>query len=485
MGKAADEGAVAAAESVPAHVHNLYATVYSFNLFTITDGAIRVIVLLHLNNLGFSPISIALVFTLYELAGVLTNLFGGFVGVRHGLKLTLFVSVSLQVLGLTLLMLVTPIFGDLEDEASVSDDTRANVIVYITLCQMLSGISKDFMKLSCKSVPKLVTKPDDADDRLFKLVAWVTGLKNSFKGFGHLLGAVLVEFAGFEWAVGVLIVIIFAIIPVPALWMDRRLGQGSKKMARFTPKAFKGTWNINVLSLARIFLFGSRDTWFEIAAPIFIRESLAWPEFSVGLFMGAYIVMYGGLQTASTKLYHGSKADAEAGTSKGRVFSGPPTERSVPGWAYGTAGFLLLWGSVLYPLYRKDVEAKDAGGDDDTWQWAIGATLIVGLVFYAVGFAMNSAIHSYLIVLYASKDKLTMQIGSYYSANAMGRLVGTVLSGVIFQFTEEQFGLSVNLWVAAAFMAVAGFVGTFLRPHVEPTHPGKEHTGDTTASASV
>jgi hypothetical protein len=146
---------------------------------------------------------------------------------------------------------------------------------------MVSGVSKDFMKISCKTVPKLVTK-DGEQGKLFKLVAWVTGLKNSVKGFGSILGAVLVEFAGFEVAVGVLLAVIIAIIPVPLLVMDRDLGRGNKSTARFSWAVFKKSPNVNYLSLARFFLFGSRDVWYEIAAPVFLRSVLGWPEFTVG-----------------------------------------------------------------------------------------------------------------------------------------------------------------------------------------------------------
>ncbi|GBG32964.1 Hypothetical Protein FCC1311_091902 [Hondaea fermentalgiana] len=475
-----DEPSRAPAANEPRSIRNLYVTVYSFNLFTITDGAIRLVVLLHAAALGFSPIQIAIMFTLYELAGVFTNLFGGIIGTRYGLKVSLFISLGTQVVGLVMLLLTTIIFPEVEDD-NVSEEVRIRVTAWITFCQMMSGISKDFMKLACKSVPKLVTK-EGADDALFHLVVMVTGWKNSFKGFGTVLGAVLVEFIGFEPAIGVLLGIIFVIAPVPMIWMDRDIGQGSKKTARFSWKAFQSTWNVNVLSSARVFLFGSRDVWFEIAAPIFIRGILGWPEFTVGLFMGAYTIIYGQLQTATGKVYKSKKKskgtggesnaagtdDAEVATEQVRrcckaSFEGPPTEKHVPGWAYATTAFTLIWGIVLYPLYRK---YADSGFTSSHWQWSIAGVLIAGLVIFACMFAVNSAVHSYLIVLYAEGNKLTMTVGTYYSANALGRLVGTILSGVIYQYTQEDFGISVCLWVAAVFMAIAGAVAIALRPHV-------------------
>jgi hypothetical protein len=263
----------------PRRIENLYASIYSFNVFTITDGAIRLIVLLHAKTLGFTPIQIALMFVLYELAGVVTNLFGGIAAVRYGLKTTLFVSVVCQLVGLSMLMCVDTIFG-LESATPEELKDRSNAAtVYITICQMISGISKDFMKVSCKPVPKLVTK-DGNDGKLFKLVAIVTGLKNTFKGFGMVLGGVLVQFAGFQVAVAVLLVLVVIIVPVPLLVMDNDLGRGNKKTARFSMEVFRKPHNVNILSLARFFLFGARDVWYEIAAPIFLSSVLLWPDFT-------------------------------------------------------------------------------------------------------------------------------------------------------------------------------------------------------------
>ena len=45
--------------------------------FTLTDGALRMLVLLHFYALGYSAFEIALLFVLYEFAGIITNLVGG------------------------------------------------------------------------------------------------------------------------------------------------------------------------------------------------------------------------------------------------------------------------------------------------------------------------------------------------------------------------------------------------------------------------
>ncbi|CAK9113743.1 rRNA biogenesis protein RRP5 (Ribosomal RNA-processing protein 5) (U3 small nucleolar RNA-associated protein RRP5) (U3 snoRNA-associated protein RRP5), partial [Durusdinium trenchii] len=426
-----------------ADIKNLYATVFLFNGYTITDGAIRLVVLLNLNALGFTPIQIALTFSLYELAGVLTNLFGGIFATRYGFKVTVFLGLGLQLVGLVLLILVETIFGELSEDTP--DDTRTKVTVYVTLCQMLSGISKDLIKISCKSTPKLTTK-EGADDALFRIVALVTAMKNSFKGGGMVLGAVMLEFAGYEAAVGVLIGIVLVIFVFPIIWMEWSLGKGSRKVAKFSWAVFKNTYNVNVLSGARFFLFGGRDSFFEIGLPIFIRSILTWPEYSVGILMGGYVIVYGYLQNSTTKIYKKRKVNdgdeaVEVAAKKSCLcipsFSGPPSEKHVPNWAFATATQMFVWATVLYALYRKYVDENFSS----TYQNALGAVLIVGLFCFAVFFAVNSAVHSYLIVLYADKNKTSMTVGFYYMANAMGRLVGTMLSGVIYQFTEEDFGI--------------------------------------------
>jgi len=459
--------------AAPARIQNLYATVYSFNMFTITDGAIRLIVLLHAATLGFTAIQIAFMFVLYELAGVFTNLFGGIAAVRYGLRQTLFLSLFLQIIGLVLLILVNPIFGDLTPERI--PEVGTSVTVYITFCQMLSGVSKDFMKISCKTIPKLVTKSSaETDGALFKLVAWVTGLKNSFKGFGTLLGAVLVNFLGFEIAIGVLLVCIVLIFPAPIILMDHDIGKGDRKSAKFfTLENFKKTGNINVLSFARFFLFGSRDVWFEIATPIFIRQILQLPDWTVGLFMGGYIIIYGNLQTFSSTLYRQQvpQEDPETGKTESApkkkgcavCFSGPPTSKSVPTWAWANTMQLFIWSWIMYPLYVKYDNAPVDSSIENDWRVALSAVFVTGLILFAFFFAVNSAVHSYLIVVYSKKDKAAMDLGFYYMANAMGRLVGTMLSGIIYQFTYEDFGLSMNLWVSTAFMVGAAIIGYKLK----------------------
>mmetsp|Transcript_311 Transcript_311/g.394 ORF Transcript_311/g.394 Transcript_311/m.394 type:complete len:512 (-) Transcript_311:376-1911(-) len=459
-------------EDLPADIQNLYVTVYAFNMFTITDGAIRLIVLFHANALGFTPLDIAVLFSLYEFMGMITNMFGGIAGNRFGLKCTMLTSLFLQLIGLSLLALIDTIFGELNEETEGSVKSKA--IGYITFCQALSGVSKDFMKLSCKSMPKLVTKAN-AEDKLFRIVAWVTGWKNALKGFGTILGAVLVQFIGFNPAIYVLIGIIVLIFPAPLFFMTPGIGKSLNRPVA-SLSVFQKPWNINVLSLARFFLFGSRDVWFEIAAPIFLRSVLGWDEYQVGLFMGSYIIIYGQIQKDTSKMYKSAKKNNSGSDKKScrpKCLQGVPKREHVPNWGWANGVEILLLGIILYPLYQDYAGAEAelflnpnstmAQDEFDRYGNILAGVLITGFFLFAFFFAVNSAIHSYLIVSYAGKDKVTMDIGFYYMANAGGRLVGTILSGWIYEETEERWGLSVCLWVSSGFMFLAAFVSYWLK----------------------
>ena len=141
----------------------------SYLLFTITDGAIRMIVLLHAYNKSFSALEVAIMFSLYEMAGVVTNLAAGFMGAAWGIKFTLTIGLALQLFSYGLL------FGWQDDWS------KETAIIYVTVAQMFAGIAKDLTKLGGKTVTKLVT-PDEQETQLFKLVSFITGFKNSLKG---------------------------------------------------------------------------------------------------------------------------------------------------------------------------------------------------------------------------------------------------------------------------------------------------------------
>jgi hypothetical protein len=75
----------------------------SYLLYTFTDGSVRMIVLLAAYNKGFTAMEVAVMFTLYETAGVVTNLLAGLAGARWGLKTTHCSGLILQLVGLGML----------------------------------------------------------------------------------------------------------------------------------------------------------------------------------------------------------------------------------------------------------------------------------------------------------------------------------------------------------------------------------------------
>ncbi|KAG5182558.1 putative membrane transporter [Tribonema minus] len=395
----------------PAPVRNLYVTSTSYVGFTLTDGALRLVVLLYADSLGFDAIQIAIMFSLYEAAGVVTNLFGGVAGSKYGLFCTLLSSLLLQMLCLA--------------------------TIYVTVFECFSGVAKDLMKISGKSTPKLVTK-EGAEGRLFRLVAWITGMKNATKGAGSLLGAALVGSIGFVNSLLVLIVILVPFVPLSIMYMDRRLGQQPVKKINWHSVFHKGR-DVNVLSAARFWLFGSRDVWFEIALPLFLANGFGWSDAYVGLFLGAYVVVYGNLQAFSTSLY---KKGADG-------VLGRPQPESVSRWALGCAFIPALTGTALYFTY-------DA--HDPTDNVASIVVLCAGILAFSAVFAVNSAIHSYLIVSFSDQDKVSQDVGFYYMSNAGGRLVGVLLGGIVYQYSVDEYGLSMHVTVACHLQS-AGCVG--------------------------
>ena len=134
--------------------------------FTLTDGALRMLVVLYFHTLGYSPIEVAMLFLFYEFFGIVTNLFGGWLGARFGLKVTLFSGLILQITALVLLA-----------------QTQWLGVVYVMILQAASGIAKDLNKMSAKTAIKQLV-PSDENNKLFKWVALLTGSKNTLKGCG-------------------------------------------------------------------------------------------------------------------------------------------------------------------------------------------------------------------------------------------------------------------------------------------------------------
>lgn len=375
--------------------------------FTLTDGALRMLVLLHFHALGYSAVQIALLFLLYELCGVVTNLLGGWIGANLGLRVTLFGGLALQVFALGMLALLDPGWP-----AILS-------VTYVMAAQALSGIAKDLTKMSSKSAIKVLL-PVGAEGALFKWVAILTGSKNALKGAGFFLGGVLLAALGFRsallaMAAALTLVLLAAVVSLPG-----EMGKAKKKV-KFRQLLSKSR-EINLLSAARLCLFGSRDVWFVVGLPVYLAASLGWSHAGVGGFLALWVIGYGGVQALTPRLL---QRGLGGGTPQG-----------------GTASLGAFALAGLTALLALGVQVGLS-------PWL---TLVAGLALFGVVFAVNSSVHSYLILAYSSGEAVAADVGFYYMANAAGRLLGTLLSGVVFQWA----GLSGCLWVSGLLLVAAG-----------------------------
>jgi hypothetical protein len=400
--------------------------------FTITDGAIRMLVVLYFHRLGYSPFEVAMLFLFYEVFGIVTNLVGGWLGARIGLNLTMHIGMGLQVIALLMLSVPDAWLG----------------VVYVMAAQALSGIAKDLNKMSAKATVKTLTgQGAGAESKLFKYVAVLTGSKNALKGAGFFVGAALLQTFGFRSALFILAGGLFLVMLATIALLPSGVGK-LKEKAKFT-QVFSNTPAINWLSAARFFLFGARDIWFVVALPVFLYEVLGWSFIQVGTFMAIWVMGYGLVQAAAPGLLrrgHDGKgpnggtariwaavlALIPAGIALGMVH-GPALAPALATWLTALTGLEL---GGLVPTAMVQVQ---------------GAVLVGGLVLFGIVFAINSAVHSYLILAYSDFQKVSMNVGFYYMANAGGRLAGTVLSGLIYQ-TQ---GLTGCLWWSAGFVVAA------------------------------
>ena len=388
--------------------------------FTVTDGAIRMLVVLYFHLLGYSPFEVAMLFLFYEFFGIVTNLVGGWLGARIGLNLTMHIGMALQVLALTLL--------------TVPDAWLS--VPYVMSAQALSGIAKDLNKMSAKASVKTLAQ-GGGESKLFRWVAMLTGSKNALKGAGFFVGAALLEGIGFRGALTVLAGMLLLVLMVTALLLPKGVGKMSTK-PKFT-QVFSNKPAVNWLSAARFFLFGSRDVWFVVGLPVFLYSVLGWSFIQVGGFLALWVIGYGMVQASAPRLLRRSH--------HGRGPGG------------GTAR---LWAFILAAFPTAIALGLQYGFDP-------ALVLVTGLVLFGVVFALNSAVHSYLILAYSDFDKVSMNVGFYYMANAGGRLAGTVLSGWVYQ-TQ---GLTGCLWVSTAFVFAAAML-SFMLPAVEaPVETGE------------
>lgn len=372
----------------------------SYWTFTLTDGALRMLVLLYFHQLGYEPLQIALLFIFYEFFGVVTNLVGGWLGARLGLNRTMNIGLALQVVALGMLML----------------PSSALTVAWVMAAQGLSGIAKDLNKMSAKSAIKFLVT-DNAQGTLFRWVALLTGSKNALKGAGFFLGGTLLVLVGFRTAMVVMAAALALVWLINLIALQSDLGKSTNK-PKFR-QIFSKSPAINRLSLCRLFLFASRDVWFVIALPVYLAATLGWEFSKVGGFMAIWIIGYGAVQAIAPYL---------TGLRAGRV----PDGRDAMLWALPLAAAPAL---IAYTL-NSQFEAE--------------LILVGGLLLFGFLFAVNSSLHSYLIVSYADRDGASLDVGFYYMANAMGRLIGTLLSGWLYQV----WGLSACLGVSAIFIGV-------------------------------
>ncbi|MCR9124612.1 MAG: organoarsenical effux MFS transporter ArsJ [Rhodobacteraceae bacterium] len=392
--------------------------------FMLTDGALRMLVLLHFHTLGFSPIQLAYLFVLYEIAGIVTNLSAGWIAARFGLTATLYAGLALQVAALVALSRLDPGWG------------LAVSVAFVMAVQGASGVAKDLSKMSSKSAVKLLA-PAEAGG-LFRWVAALTGSKNAVKGVGFLLGAALLGAMGFVGSVLAMAGVLAAVLVAVFLAMPPGLPQG-RKGVKFT-EVFSKSANVNWLAAARVFLFGARDVWFVVGIPVYFYAVLSDGTtegnratfFLIGTFMAVWIILYGAVQASAPRLL--------------RAASRPHAElvRAARGWALALLAVLGLLAAA----------AALAQGPAP---W-LTVTLVAGLLLFGAIFAVNSALHSYLILAFTRAERVTMDVGFYYMANAAGRLLGTLLSGLTFQFG----GLVLCLATAAAMVGLSALAAARL-----------------------
>ena len=381
--------------------------------FMLTDGALRMLVLLHFHSLGFTPVQLAYLFVLYEVAGIATNMSAGWIAARFGLTRTLYMGLGLQVAALLALTQLNPAWG------------VASSVAFVMAVQGASGVAKDLAKMASKSAVKLLAP--DGNAGLFRWVARLTGSKNAVKGLGFLLGAALLAVFGFNGAVLGMAAVLAVILAAVALRMPAGLPLG-RKDAKFR-EVFSKNPNINALSFARMFLFGARDVWFVVGIPIYFYAVLSdgtvggnrTAFFIIGGFMALWIILYGAVQASAPRLL-------------ARVANLPAAALI---WALGLAAVPAALAALVYY----------AGAPSD---W-LTATLVAGLLAFGAIFAVNSALHSYLILSFTTEARVTMDVGFYYMANAAGRLMGTVLSGLSYQIG----GLPLCLGTAAGMVLIS------------------------------
>ncbi|MGE6451741.1 organoarsenical effux MFS transporter ArsJ [Shewanella baltica] len=400
---------------LPAAVRQYLLITFNYWSFTLTDGALRMLVVLHFHDLGYSPLAIAMLFLFYEIFGVVTNLIGGWLGARLGLNRTMNLGLGMQVFALA--MLLVP---------AASLPLWLAGVPWVMAAQALSGIAKDLNKMSAKSAIKLLV-PKGEQGKLYQWVALLTGSKNALKGAGFFLGGALLALLGFELAIATMAIMLGLVWLLSLVMLKKDLGKAKNK-PKFT-EIFSKSRSVNILSAARLFLFAARDVWFVVALPVYLASQLGWDHWAVGGFLAVWVIGYGIVQTLAPKITGNRQAQSQ-------LIDSPPDGRSALIWASMLAFVpALIASAIQFSFYPE-------------------ASLLLGLMLFGALFAVNSSLHSYLIVSYASEDAVSLDVGFYYMANAMGRLVGTVLSGLVYQ----AYGLAACLWISTAFIGITAMI---------------------------
>ena len=367
--------------------------------FTLTDGALRMLVLLHFYRLGYSPFTLAFLFLLYEAAGVLANLVGGWLATHYGIARMLTVGLVTQITGFVLLSLLDPGW------------TAAMAVAWVVVAQGVCGVAKDLTKTASKSAIKITQAEakEEGAGQLFKWVAWFTGSKNAMKGIGFFLGGVLLETLGFRgalWAMAglVALVLVGVVVSLPPM-------MGRKKASKSVRELFAKNRGVNVLAAARVVLFGARDVWFVVGVPVFLY-SAGWTFTMVGTFLAVWTIGYGLVQALAPHIVRRS-ADG--------------LSREVPA--------ARLWSALLavVPVLLAVAVAMQV----PALEWVV----VGGLAVFGFAFAVNSSVHSYLVLAYAGSEKAAEDVGFYYAANALGRFIGTLLSGLLYQWGGLLYAL--------------------------------------------
>ena len=389
--------------------------------FTLSDGALRMLVLLHFYRLGYSPFTLAFLFLLYEAAGVVANLIGGWLATRYGISRMLMVGLTTQITGFTLLSQLNP------------EWTAALSVAWVVVAQGICGIAKDLTKTASKSAIKVTAEQvkNQQAGQLFKWVAWFTGSKNAMKGVGFFLGGLLLETLGFRWSLwlmaGLLALVLLGVVfSLPPL-------MGKHKASRSAKELFAKNPGINALAAARVVLFGARDVWFVVGVPVYLY-SVGWTFSMVGGFLAAWTIGYGLVQAIAPQLVRRSPDGLSC---------------EVPAARHWSAALTLIPAALAAAVYL----------DAPQLQWVV----VTGLGIFGFVFAVNSSVHSYLVLAYAGSEKAAEDVGFYYAANALGRFMGTLLSGFLYQWGGLLYAL-----LGSALMLLTCWLITLRLPEGRP-----------------